>query len=228
MIVVIPACNEEMTIREVVEKVWNEVGCPIVVIDDGSTDNTAKEALRGGAIVISHGRRLGAWTAIQTGLIFARHHRIAPVITLDGDGQHEVKDISLLIDTHRKTGAHVVIGACPDRASWMRKIAWWFLRFLTGLSVRDLTSGFRLYGREAIEILTSKEALLLDYQDVGVLLMLESKGLSIVEVPVRMYERKIGHSRVFSNWGVVIRYMLHSTIFGISKRCNRNREREHK
>lgn len=219
MIVVIPACNEEMTIKQVVENIWDEIGCPVVVIDDGSTDRTVKEALYGGAIVISHGRRLGAWTAIQTGLLFAKHHKIAPVVTLDGDGQHEIKDISLLIETYRKTGAHVVIGSCPERASWMRKTAWSFLRFITGLSVKDITSGFRLYSREAIDILTCKEALLLDYQDVGVLLMLARKGLSIVEVPVRMYERKIGHSRVFSNWGTVIRYMIHSSIFGLSKRC---------
>ncbi|MCX7822610.1 MAG: glycosyltransferase family 2 protein [Syntrophobacterales bacterium] len=218
MIVIIPACNEERTIRQVVENVWRQIGCPIVVIDDGSTDDTAIEAFRGGAIVISHGRQLGAWTAIQTGLLFARHHRIFPVVTLDGDGQHEVEDISLLLEVYRKTGAHVVIGSCPDRASWMRKGAWSFLRFLTGLPVIDLTSGFRLYSKEAIEILTSKEALLLDYQDIGVLLILAKRGLSIVEVPVRMYERKAGHSRVFSNWGTVIRYMIYSSIFGISKR----------
>ncbi|MGC8720016.1 MAG: glycosyltransferase family 2 protein [Thermodesulforhabdaceae bacterium] len=218
MITIIPAHNEEATIRQVVKRVWDEVGCPVVVVDDGSTDQTAKEALRGGAIVIPHGKKLGAWTAIQTGLLFARRYRIAPVVTLDGDGQHEIEDISKLFDTYRKTGAHVVIGSCPDRASRMRRTAWWFFRLLTGLRVKDITSGFRLYSREAIEVLTTKEALLLDYQDIGVLLLLARKGLSIVEVPVRMYQRPVGQSRVFSNWGTVVRYMIHTSICGLSKR----------
>jgi len=228
VIVVVPAYNEETTIRKVVERIWDVVGCPVVVVDDGSTDGTAQEALIGGAIVVSHGRRLGAWTAIQTGLLFARHHRIAPIVTLDGDGQHEIEDISVLYDTYRRTGAQVVIGSCPERASKLRKIAWRLLRTLTGLSVQDLTSGFRLYGPKAVEILTSKEALLLDYQDVGVLLMLANKGIPIVEVPVRMYERpkQSGHSRVFNNWGAVIRYMMHSSVYGVSKRCFGNNSKK--
>ncbi|MEJ5301569.1 MAG: glycosyltransferase family 2 protein [Thermodesulforhabdaceae bacterium] len=217
----VPAYNEEATIRRVVKNIWDVMGCPVVVVDDGSTDRTAEEAFEGGAIVVSHGKRLGAWTAIQTGLLFARYHKIAPVVTLDGDGQHEINDISLLYDAYRKTGADVVIGSCPERVSKLRRIAWSFLRTLTGLSVKDLTSGFRLYGPQAINILTSKDALLLDYQDVGVLLMLAHRGLSIVEVPVRMYERpkQAGHSRVFYSWGAVIRYMMHSSVYGVSKRC---------
>lgn len=218
MITVIPAYNEEATIRQVVQRVWHEIGCPVVVVDDGSTDQTAKEALKAGAIVIPHGKRLGAWTAIQTGLLFARHYKIAPVVTLDGDGQHEISDIARLFDTYREKKAHVVIGSCPERASWMRRTAWGFFRILTGLPIKDITSGFRLYSKEAVETLTSKDALLLDYQDLGVLLLLARKGLSIVEVPVRMYNRPVGHSRVFSNWGTVIRYMIHSSIFGLSKR----------
>jgi hypothetical protein len=115
----------------------------------------------------------------------------------------------------------VAIGACPQRASSARKFAWTLMRSISGLRFEDITSGFRIYRRKAIDVLSSAEATLLDYQDIGVLLMLQSDNCHIVEVSVVMYQRSNGASRIFSSWGVVFSYMAQSLLLGLSKRLVR-------
>ena len=87
----------------------------------------------------------------------------------------------------------------------------------TGLEVTDLTSGFRCYRGDALRVLASSEATLLDYQDVGTLLMLRRAGLQVVEVPVRMNERVAGASRIFGSWLKVARYMAITTLLCLSR-----------
>ena len=99
----------------------------------------------------------------------------------------------------------------------LRRIAWHWFRLLTGLNVTDLTSGFRCYRGDALRVLASSEATLLDYQDVGTLLMLRRAGLSVVEVPVRMNERVAGASRIFGSWLKVARYMAITTLLCLSR-----------
>ena len=98
-----------------------------------------------------------------------------------------------------------------------RRFAWNYFRWLTGLQLEDITSGFRAYNHAAITILASQEASLLDYQDVGVLLILRRKGLHAVEVPVSMQPRVIGASKIFRSWLVVGKYMLHTSLLCIAR-----------
>ena len=143
---------------------------------------------------------------------------------MDADGQHEVQEIPNLIVGG--LSADVVIGAHPERASRLRHIAWRWFRAIAGFELRDLTSGFRYYNRQAIEILAASEATLLDYQDVGVLLLLRKVGLHILEVPVSMNERAVGRSRIFYSWFSVIRYMITTTLLCLA-RWNQNPKRPH-
>src|SRR5690606_32200571 len=87
-------------------------------------------------------------------------------------------------------------GTCPQRLSPAKRIAWAYFRLLTRLRVLDVTSGLRAYGPEAISLLSRSEASLLDYQDIGVLLLLSGQGLSIEEIPVAMRPRDAGMSLV--------------------------------
>ena len=134
---------------------------------------------------------------------------------MDADGQHEVTQLSELL-RHAQT-ADLVIGAFPERASAARKIAWFWFRTLAGLNLRDLTSGFRCYNAKAMQILASTEATLLDYQDLGTLLMLRSAGMKITEVPVSMRARQSGRSRIFSSWFMVAKYMALTTLLCLSR-----------
>jgi glycosyltransferase involved in cell wall biosynthesis len=215
--VLIPALNEEKNIREVIRGVKKAITGEIVVIDDASTDSTALVARKEGVKVLPLLLRLGAWGATRTGIRYANNHLYEIAVTMDADGQHLPESIGSLIDPILLNQADVVIGSCTDRGSVPRKISWIFFRKITGLDVRDLTSGFRAYNAAALSVLMTADTALLDYQDIGVLLALNKAGFRILEVPVRMCPRTSGHSRVFSTWWDVFRYLVITLILSLSK-----------
>ncbi len=222
LLVVIPALNEAACIGNVIEQVRSFPGIDVVVIDDGSTDETAAIAMLSGAGVLRAPLWQGAWGAIQTGIRYAIRHGYTAVVTMDADGQHEPAYLTQLIEAAKE--ADVVIAACPSRGSRMRHIAWTYFRFLTGFDLDDLTSGFRYYNERACRLLAAEEATLLDYQDVGVLLLLHHAHLRIAEIPVAMNPRKHGASRVFSSWWTVALYMAETSLLCLA-RWNQPRRR---
>ena len=217
LIALIPAHNEAATIGAIVAQVRTLWDCPVVVIDDCSRDDTARIAYAAGATVLPLTIQLGAWGAIQTGLRYALQQGYRTAVTLDADGQHEPKSIGELLKPLATQQADVVIGAFPERASRARRIAWSYFRLLTKIPLEDITSGFRAYNHAAMTILASREASLLDYQDVGVLLILLRKGLCVVEAPVSMQPRAAGASRVFSSWWIVGKYMLQTSLLCLAR-----------
>ena len=214
-LIVIPSRNEATTIGAVVRGVRDEGYSDVLVVDDGSTDDTGRIARESGAFVLRAPLAQGAWGAMQTGIRYAVRHNFTSVITMDADGQHLPQQIGRLF----RAAAHadVVIGACTQRGSAARKFAWAFFRRLTGFSLDDLTSGFRLYDARACLVLTGHEATLIDYQDLGVLLLLRNSGLTISEVDVEMAPRVDGISRIFYSWWAVLRYMLETTVLCLAK-----------
>lgn len=210
--ILIPARDEAASISQVIAAARRHYQVPIVVIDDGSQDGTGAVATELGAVVLPLPLHLGAWGAMQTGLRYAQRLGWELAVTLDADGQHDPADIATLIAPLRSGDADVVIGACPPRVSRARRLAWRYFRALSGIGLDDLTSGFRAYNRAAIDRLVLPDATLLDYQDVGVLLILRRQGLRIREVPVTMRERSHGKSRVFDSWWTVARYMLRTSL----------------
>lgn len=216
-IVLIPAYNEAATVGSIVACIRQAWNCPVVVIDDCSTDATTQVARAAGATVLPLTIQLGAWGATQTGLRYALRQGYRTAVTLDADGQHEPESIGALLEPLVSGQADVSVGAFPERASRARRFAWNYFRWLTGLQLEDITSGFRAYNHAAITVLASQEASLLDYQDVGVLLILRRKGLHAVEVPVSMQPRVIGASKIFRSWRVVGKYMLHTSLLCIAR-----------
>lgn len=217
VLAVIPARDEAGTVATVVMGVRDAIGCPVLVVDDGSTDGTALAARQAGATALQLPVGLGAWGATQAGIRWARRHGFTGVLTLDADGQHLPESLTALLEAHRSGGANVVIGTCIGRLSRAKKVAWLYLRLLTGLGLADFTSGLRYYDARAMAVLAGPEASLLDYQDVGVLMLLAAQGLQMTETPVAMLPRQQGHSRVFASWAVVARYMLHTTILCLAR-----------
>lgn len=215
-LIVIPAKNESATIAEVVGDVRAAGYLDVLVVDDASSDDTGLIARRAGAMVLRAPLAQGAWGAMQTGIRYAVRHNYTSVITMDADGQHQTQEIGRLLQAAQFSD--VVIGACPSRGSPARKLAWYFFRRLTGFTLEDLTSGFRLYNAAACRVLTGEAATMIDYQDMGVLLLLRQAGLKFAEVEVQMSQRVDGISRIFYNWRVVARYMLETTILCFAKR----------
>ncbi|MBS0392658.1 MAG: glycosyltransferase [Proteobacteria bacterium] len=215
ILIVIPARNEATTIGAVLQQLktagWNDV----LVINDQSTDATGAIAKAAGAQVLTPVLPMGAWGGMQTGLRYALRHGYKAVITMDADGQHEVDEIPALLQASQQ--ADLVVGAFPERASRLRQIAWHWFRQLAGFDLRDLTSGFRLYNYHTMRVLASQEATLLDYQDLGALLLIRRAGLSISEIPVSMNLRSAGKSRIFNSWFSVGKYMGATTLLCLAR-----------
>ncbi len=217
LVVLVPARNEESTIGRVVSEAREAVQSDVVVIDDASTDDTARAARDAGAVVLPLVLQLGAWGATRTGIRYAFKNGYRVAATMDGDGQHPAESLHKILEPIVAGSADVVIGSYIARGSWARKCSWTFFRRFTRLGVEDLTSGLRAYNWRAMQALMSRKTSLLEYQDIGVLLHLRKAGCRITEVPVIMNLRSSGHSRVFSSWWRVWCYLLHTMVLSFCK-----------
>ena len=149
-VIVIPVFDEAATVGRVVAAACAHG--PVVVVDDGSRDESAGVAVRAGAEVLRHGRRLGKAQARLSGIAAARRRGAALIVTLDGDGQHDPAAIPALLAAARAAPRTVIVGnrlAGPGTLPVARRnairVASFFAGWTSGLSVRDSQSGFRVY-----------------------------------------------------------------------------------
>jgi glycosyltransferase involved in cell wall biosynthesis len=202
---VVPAYNEAATVAGVVSSLRRCVpGFDVLVIDDGSTDDTAGLARAAGARVVRPAFNLGIGGAVQTGFVFAREGGYDLMVQVDGDGQHDPEELSKLLDAMRpdvdmvcgsrflKKGEYL---APVSRRAGIHIFAWLLSRFV-GQAVTDPTSGFRLYNRRAIKLFADDYPH--DYPEVEAVLMLHHHRLRMCEVPVRMFQRGGGTSSISS------------------------------
>ena len=198
LLAIIPVFNEETTIAQVVERTL--VHAPVIVIDDGSTDDTAARATAAGAEVIRHPRRLGKGQAIRTGMAAAAIRGATAVVTLDGDGQHDPADIPLLCAAADAVpGALVIGGRLGQSSRFVRgrlnavRVAGFFVNWVTGLHVEDTQSGFRLYPLTLVrELPTRRGGFVFETE---VLVAAARRGLAVREVAVSTFPRTAQRSR---------------------------------
>ena len=153
--VIIPAFKEAARVAAVVGEARDY--CPdVVVIDDGSPDDTAQVAAAAGAIVLEHVRNQGKGAALQTGFDYAREQGYDLAITLDADGQHAPSDIPAFLQAYARTHSPVLIGnrmGNPAGMPWLRRFVNRFmsakLSRIMGQHVPDTQCGYRLYHRSA-------------------------------------------------------------------------------
>ena len=147
VLIIIPAYNEEETISEVIQDLKevlkkHHLSAEILIINDGSTDNTGIKAKKTGCTVLNLIINLGYWRALQTGFLYGYYKNFRYFITMDADGQHLASEILPLIKELKEKKVDVVIGSYPERGGIAKKLVWFLFNFLTGLNVKDLTSGF--------------------------------------------------------------------------------------
>ena len=206
--VVMPAYNEERTLGEVIprtHKALQDPGIPyeIIVIDDGSTDETAKVAERSGAILIANGRNRGKGNAICAGVEKARG---SIIVTMDADGQHQPEEIPKLLYPILRGDLEidVVIGSRFIGGSRERslsrthfvgnKVINLLIRFLTGRWVTDSQSGFRAYRGQLIRSLNIK-SLGFEAETEAIVRLLKG-GFRIKEVPITVHGREHSNSKL--------------------------------
>jgi len=200
-LVVIPAFNEGARIGTVIDGVRRAAGAvDVLVVDDGSGDDTAARARAHGAAVVSHAFNLGYGAALQTGYKHAAHAGYSCLVQLDADGQHDPADVQRLLGPIQAGSADVVIGSRFTEARGYRMgVARtlgraFFQRLLVacgGPRIADPTSGFQALGREAF-LICCGDFYPSDFPDVDVLLLLHRRGLRIVEIPVTMAQSPPG------------------------------------
>ncbi|MBN2455799.1 MAG: glycosyltransferase family 2 protein [Sedimentisphaerales bacterium] len=221
LVVTIPAFNEGITVADVVSAVPREipsvVSVDVVVINDGSCDDTAAKASEAGAKVVSfsHNRGLGAafsqglWTALSLGADI--------IVNIDADGQFNPQDIPKLIEPIVKGKADMVTASrfadpalVPDMPAvkkWGNRRVANFLNRLAGLKLHDVSCGFRAYSRDAALRATLVGGHTYTHE---VILDLAFRGLRILEVPVKVVGvRKVGQSKVAGN---LFKYAWHSLL----------------
>ncbi len=212
--IIIPALNESSTVAHVVSEARGSVGGgDVYVVDDGSFDETVVLAKAAGAKVLCMPYNCGAWNSIQAGIMYCMQRGYDQFLTMDADGQHLAESLHKMIAAAHEKGSNVVLGSFPERGSQGRKFVWRLFNRISGLNLKDMTTGLKLYDRTAAAHLLNGEAALLDYQDVGTLLILRRQGMRIDEVPVKMCLREDGCSRVFSSWLAVFEYMFKSLVW---------------
>ncbi len=152
----IPCFNEEATIGSVVIKAKRHVD-EVVVIDDGSVDDTARIAQEAGAKVIKHKENKGKAAAVKTAFKYALENDFDIVVTLDGDGQHNADEIPNLLEPVLDGKADMAIGFRFGRLTEMpfwRKIGKRVLDYATGIGAKKVTDsqcGFRAFNKKTIE-----------------------------------------------------------------------------
>ncbi|MCB9720879.1 MAG: glycosyltransferase family 2 protein [Candidatus Omnitrophica bacterium] len=219
LLIVVPAYNEEGSIRAVVSDImlspWN---LDVLVVNDGSTDQTFEQARAAGVNVISLPFNLGIGGAVQTGFQFALRQGYDLVVQMDGDGQHDVDFLGALVNPILNNEVDMTIGSrfIPPylgyQSSFVRRIGINFfarlLSALTGSPVTDPTSGFRAYNRKMINIFARYYPH--DFPEPEAIVVAGRYGARIREVPVTMRERQAGSSSI--RYFKTLYYMLKVTL----------------
>jgi hypothetical protein len=202
--VVVPAFNEGRSVLDVVRRINASLPhAHVVVINDGSTDDTATQAYLAGAAVVSLPINLGIGGAVQTGYQYALRHGFDFAMQIDGDGQHDPAEAPRLLAPLFDGSADVTIGSRwlgrgafdspTGRRLGMRVLAV-LVRWKTGGSFTDTTSGFRAVGRRGVELFASSYPT--DFPEVGTIVLACHSGLTVAEVPVQMEPRRHGRSSI--------------------------------
>jgi glycosyltransferase involved in cell wall biosynthesis len=204
VLVAIPAFNEAPTIGSIVLQA-RKYADEVVVVDDGSTDDTAWVAEQAGAQIIHHESNLGYGAALRSCFERARENSEDVMVILDGDGQHDPSAIPRVLDPVVRGRADVSVGSRflngknGNGVPPYRRLGIGFLTRLTnlgtrkGVELRDAQSGFRAYSRKAIELIDPREA------DMGasteIIWDADQNNLRIVEVPINVTYNRNGSTK---------------------------------
>ena len=209
IIIIIPAYNEENNIVKLVSSI--KVLYPeyqVLVINDGSSDNTSERASEAGATVIDHPFNMGYGVAIQTGYKYAYQYGYNYLVQMDGDGQHAIEEISKLLASVTDDSFEIVFGSRYLEENGYKKSIYRYsgtlffrmlLSLMIGRKMTDPTTGFQAMNRNILKIFI-KDVFPCDYPDADIMILLSEIGIKFKEIPVKMFNSpnsKSMHSNPF-------------------------------
>lgn len=226
VLLIIPAYNEEKNIQKVYNTISNynkknQTSYDLLVVNDGSTDQTKKILEENKIPHINLIHNLGIGGAVQTGYKYALENDYDIAIQFDGDGQHDVQFVKDLIDPIIKEKADLVIGSrfidkdsSEFKSTRIRRIGIKWISFLIKLfthrKITDTTSGFRAVNREIISVFAKDYPH--DSPEPSSFVSIAKKGYRTIEIPVSMNEREGGISSITSNFWKPIYYMINVSL----------------
>lgn len=210
--IIIPCYNEQDNIVQVIKELEDFrqffPNSKFIVINDGSTDNTLDvlKTISKQIVLLNLPCNLGVGGAVQSGFCYAEDNDFDYALKFDGDGQHTIESITVLLECLAKNNIDMVIGSrfCGKqkngfKSSFARRmgIAFfkYFIALLSGYKPTDATSGIRCYNRNAIKFLTLYYPAF-DYPEPEEIILMKKNGFKIMDCPVIMRERLGGTSSI--------------------------------
>ena len=209
--IAIPAWNESGSVADVVSQVRTVLPkATVVVVDDGSMDNTGRQAEAAGALTLTLPFNVGVGGAMRTAFLYAQREGFDAVVQVDADGQHNPDEIHSLLDG--LSNADIVVGTRFHSGStykvrgprrWAMDLLSWSLSRMARTPISDTTSGFRSAGPRAIGLFAVAYPAEYLGDTVGSLSIAIRDGLVITERPVTMFYRKIGRPSKSALWSTL-------------------------
>jgi glycosyltransferase involved in cell wall biosynthesis len=188
--IVVPAYNEAKVIGNVLDELLKQFSAGnIIVVDDGSTDETAKLAEQRGVIVLKHFLNRGLGASLKTGFERALEDNADIIVTFDADGQHQVEDISRLIQPILDQKAEIVIGSrfltaqsMPVLRNFYNRLGNFITFIFFGIWTTDSQSGLRAFSRSALQ----KMETVCDRMEISseIIHQIKKQNLRLVEIPI--------------------------------------------
>ena len=208
IVALIPGYQEGPRIAAVVAGA--RIFLPVLVVDDGSTDDTAAQAEAAGATVIVEQPNAGKGAALRAGFRHALENEAAAVVTLDADGQHDPAGIPSFLTAFQATGAELIIGrrefaTMPLVRRLSNMLGGWVFSLAVGRRVADNQSGYRLIGRQLMTALLDSSESGFEFE-VEMIARCIALGLPIADVPIRtIYAGEPSHIRPWRHFTEFLR-----------------------
>lgn len=213
-LVIMPAYNESRSIGALVKSL-RDWSIHVLVVDDGSTDDTAECAAAAGATVIRNEKNLGKGAALVRGFEFAQEQGYDAVVTMDADGQHDPKDVLRFFDVYNRTGIPVLVGNRVfdrKRMPWLRRATNYQMSRMLNRRMRqfiaDTQNGFRLYQTDVINMVHAEADGFAAESEI--LLKLDEIGIRMGSVPVAaIYGEEVSYVRPYQDTKRFFAMMTH-------------------
>ncbi|MBP9853999.1 MAG: glycosyltransferase family 2 protein [Candidatus Omnitrophica bacterium] len=231
ILIIIPAYNEQESIQQTIQEVLS-VKYPLsaVVINDGSTDQTAVNVSKTNALLISLPFNLGIGGAVQTGFKFAKEYDFDLAVQVDADGQHDISFLEKLIqpvldnEVDMSIGSRFIPPFTGYQSSFVRRIGINFfaklISLITNYKITDPTSGFRAYNKKMINVFAQYYPH--DFPEPEAIVVAGRYRARIKEVPVEMRKRMLGQSSI--RYFKTLYYMIKVTIAILLARIKQKKE----